>query len=330
MDRQESADNLLRDLFTRGYKCLSLHGGKDQTDRIFTLQDFKSGTVPIMCATSVAARGLDVPELNVVINYDCPNHAEDYVHRLGRTGRAGRHGTAYTFIAPEDDKYTPAIVLALAQSGAAIPEALTAIKDEFFKKVARGEASVVSSGFGGKGLDRIERERSLMKATQKQSHGAADSDEEAEGDVTAATGDAADAEQTSKDEVLQQEIIPESKVRSNVDVALINATLKAREISRHLGITTQGAYDGGVPQYTMIQRNTNDAVADMFGTSDRANTLTNYVMQQLRISATSRHLQVEVEINDYAEQARARVGSRQVAQQLMDQYGVTVRVGGKW
>ena len=91
VDRQEAADNLLKDLLRRGYPCQSMHGGKDQMDRDGTIASFKSGDVNILIATSVAARGLDVKQLTLVVNYDCPNHMEDYVHRCGRTG------TSFTF-----------------------------------------------------------------------------------------------------------------------------------------------------------------------------------------------------------------------------------------
>jgi len=87
VERQESADELLKDLMKASYPCMSLHGGIDQIDRDSTIHDFKSGRVKLLVATSVAARGLDVKDLIVVVNYDCPNHYEDYVHRCGRTGR---------------------------------------------------------------------------------------------------------------------------------------------------------------------------------------------------------------------------------------------------
>ncbi|KAL9035466.1 MAG: hypothetical protein Q9214_006569, partial [Letrouitia sp. 1 TL-2023] len=105
VERQEAADRLLRDLMRKGYPCMSIHGGKDQIDRDSTIDDFKAGVVPILIATSVAARGLDVKQLKLVVNYDAPNHLEDYVHRAGRTGRAGNTGTAVTFITPEQDRY---------------------------------------------------------------------------------------------------------------------------------------------------------------------------------------------------------------------------------
>lgn len=121
VERQEAADNLLRDLLRRGYACMSLHGGKDQVDRDQTIADFKSGVVTIVIATSVAARGLDVKQLKVVINYDAPNHMEDYVHRAGRTGRAGNKGTCITFITTDQERYSVDLYRALKASNAEIP-----------------------------------------------------------------------------------------------------------------------------------------------------------------------------------------------------------------
>lgn len=69
------------DLLRHGYPSLSLHGGKEQVDRDATIADFKSGVAPLLIATSVAGRGLDVKECVLVVNYSCPNHLEDYVHR---------------------------------------------------------------------------------------------------------------------------------------------------------------------------------------------------------------------------------------------------------
>ncbi len=124
VDRQEAADNLLRELMRKGYLCMSLHGGKDQIDRDSTIADFKSGVVPIVIATSVAARGLDVKQLRLVVNYDAPNHMEDYVHRAGRTGRAGNKGTCITFIAPEQERYSVDLFRALKASNATVPKEL--------------------------------------------------------------------------------------------------------------------------------------------------------------------------------------------------------------
>jgi ATP-dependent RNA helicase DDX46/PRP5 len=91
---------------------------------LFQVADFKGNVCNLMIATSVAARGLDVKDLVLVVNYDVPNHYEDYVHRVGRTGRAGVKGTAITFITPEQDKYAPDLLRALTESGRPIPKDL--------------------------------------------------------------------------------------------------------------------------------------------------------------------------------------------------------------
>ena len=132
VDRQESADSLLRDLMRRGYPCMSIHGGKDQIDRDSTISDFKAGVVPVLIATSVAARGLDVKQLKLVVNYDCPNHMEDYVHRVGRTGRAGNTGTAVTFVTEEQGRYAVDISKALKLSGQKIPDDIQRLVDGRF------------------------------------------------------------------------------------------------------------------------------------------------------------------------------------------------------
>ncbi|KAH6561789.1 hypothetical protein BASA62_009574 [Batrachochytrium salamandrivorans] len=170
VDRQEAADNMLNKLLRRGYPCQSLHGGKDQADRDSTLSDFKTGSTNILIATSVAARGLDVKQLKIVVNYECPNHMEDYVHRVGRTGRAGNKGTAYTFIMPEQDRFALDIVKALTMSGVEIPAPLQLLTDRFMEKIKSGYAHFSSSGFGGRGLEQLDKERDMVKRIQKKSH----------------------------------------------------------------------------------------------------------------------------------------------------------------
>ncbi|CAE6412008.1 unnamed protein product [Rhizoctonia solani] len=174
VDRQEAADNLLRELMRKGYVCMSLHGGKDQVDRDATIADFKAGVVPIVIATSVAARGLDVKQLKLVINYDAPNHMEDYVHRAGRTGRAGNKGTCVTFITPEQERYSVDIFRALEASKATIPSDLEELAKGFLDKVKAGKAqSYVGAGFGGKGLDKFDQERDAKERAQRAAYGEA-------------------------------------------------------------------------------------------------------------------------------------------------------------
>lgn len=90
----KGADNLTRDMRVEGWPALSLHGDKKQEERTWVLEEFKNGRNPIMVATDVASRGLDVKDIRHVVNYDMPNQIEDYIHRIGRTGRAGTKGEA--------------------------------------------------------------------------------------------------------------------------------------------------------------------------------------------------------------------------------------------
>ncbi|KAG0209999.1 pre-mRNA processing RNA-helicase [Mortierella sp. GBA30] len=177
VSRQEAADNLLRDLVPRGYFSMSIHGGKDQVDRDSAISDFKAGVCQILIATSVAARGLDVKKLGIVINYECPNHMEDYVHRVGRTGRAGNKGVAYTFITPEQERFAPDIAKALTNSSTPVPPELQALVDSFHEKIKSGDAKHTASGFGGKGLDKFEKEREKVLAIQKKTYGGGEDEE---------------------------------------------------------------------------------------------------------------------------------------------------------
>jgi ATP-dependent RNA helicase DDX46/PRP5 len=135
VDKQEAADELMKKLLKNSYPCMSLHGGIDQYDRESIIVDFKNANIPLLIATSVAARGLDVKDLILVINYDVPNHYEDYVHRCGRTGRAGRKGFAFTFVTPEQIRYAGDIISALELSGTEISEDLKAGWDAYVKEM---------------------------------------------------------------------------------------------------------------------------------------------------------------------------------------------------
>ncbi|KAK7427705.1 pre-mRNA processing RNA-helicase [Neonectria magnoliae] len=177
VERQEKADDLLKELMMKGYPCMSIHGGKDQIDRDSTIADFKKGVVPILIATSVAARGLDVKQLKLVVNYDAPNHLEDYVHRAGRTGRAGNTGVAVTFVTPEQENCAPGIAKALEQSDQPVPERLNEMRKAHREKVKSGKAKD-TSGFGGKGLDKLDQEREAARLRERKTHKAEGEEEE--------------------------------------------------------------------------------------------------------------------------------------------------------
>uniref|UniRef100_A0A8D3D663 Probable ATP-dependent RNA helicase DDX46 n=1 Tax=Scophthalmus maximus TaxID=52904 RepID=A0A8D3D663_SCOMX len=182
VDKQEHADALLKDLMKASYPCMSLHGGIDQYDRDSIINDFKNGACRLMVATSVAARGLDVKQLILVVNYNCPNHYEDYVHRAGRTGRAGNKGYAYTFITEDQVRYAGDIIKALELSGSPVPPELEQLWASFKdQQKAEGKTIKSSSGFSGKGFKFDETEHALAnerKKLQKAALGLQDSDDE--------------------------------------------------------------------------------------------------------------------------------------------------------
>jgi superfamily II DNA/RNA helicase len=108
-NRKSEVDILAKSLKTHGFDAAPIHGDLDQSQRMRTLDGFRDGTLRFLVASDVAARGLDIPAVSHVFNFDVPSHAEDYVHRIGRTGRAGRKGVAITLATPSDKKYLEAI-----------------------------------------------------------------------------------------------------------------------------------------------------------------------------------------------------------------------------
>jgi len=99
---KHGADRIARNLEQKGIRTATLHSNRSQSQRLRALQDFKSGLVRVLVATDIAARGIDVDGISHVVNYDFPMHSEDYVHRIGRTGRAHAVGDAISFVTPED------------------------------------------------------------------------------------------------------------------------------------------------------------------------------------------------------------------------------------
>jgi superfamily II DNA/RNA helicase len=108
-NRKRDVQLLYKSLERHGFSVCALHGDMDQRSRMAALESFRNGSVQLLIASDVAARGLDIPDVSHVINFDVPHHAEDYVHRIGRTGRAGKSGTAFTIVTSEDSKAVSAI-----------------------------------------------------------------------------------------------------------------------------------------------------------------------------------------------------------------------------
>lgn len=249
VDRQDNADRIFRDLSKARYKCLSLHGGMDQADRDSAIVDFKNGDIKVLVATSVAARGLDVKNLTLVVNFDVPSHYEDYVHRVGRTGRAGRHGTAYTFITPDQEAFAPDLVKALELSARATSEQAAGIGDKETARKAGDEAASLavpeelrkmadtfelkrkagivkhkpSSGYGGRGFsfdnnDEYDAARSAIRKMQAKQYGIEDEvgEDEPNGDETMDEGpprekaDDANDEEEDDDGIVEITIAPKA------------------------------------------------------------------------------------------------------------------------
>jgi superfamily II DNA/RNA helicase len=162
-EKREILRRLLRDyksLQKHGFSVGALHGDMDQSARTAALDQFRSGEIPILVASDVAARGLDIPTVSHVFNFDVPHHADDYVHRIGRTGRAGRAGTAISIVTSLDNKSIAAIERLIGQS---IPR-------------AEGDYSVASeaSGDGDKPRESRSREGSRGGSRGGSRHGSKD------------------------------------------------------------------------------------------------------------------------------------------------------------
>ncbi|WP_375569500.1 DEAD/DEAH box helicase [Ahrensia marina] len=126
-NRKRDVSVVERSLKRHGYNAGCLHGDMDQRARMQTLEAFRNNELTLLVASDVAARGLDIPAVSHVFNFDVPTHAEDYVHRIGRTGRAGRTGTAITLASKADGKYVAAIEEMIGQP---IPKADTTPEDQ--------------------------------------------------------------------------------------------------------------------------------------------------------------------------------------------------------
>ncbi|XP_078182488.1 DEA(D/H)-box RNA helicase family protein [Carex rostrata] len=121
----------------KGWKAVSIHGDKAQHARTEALSLFKEGTSPLLIATDVAARGLDIPDVEVVINYSFPLTTEDYVHRIGRTGRAGKKGVAHTFFTQANKGLSGELVNVLREAGQVVPASLTKFGTHVKKKESK-------------------------------------------------------------------------------------------------------------------------------------------------------------------------------------------------
>ncbi|KAK3885227.1 hypothetical protein Pcinc_010529 [Petrolisthes cinctipes] len=160
IETKRKVEDVTRGLRSSGWPAMCIHGDKSQQERDWVLSEFRSGRAPILVATDVAARGLDVDDVKFVINYDYPSCSEDYVHRIGRTGRSDKTGTAYTFFTADNCKQAKDLIDVLKEANQVVNPRLYEIMD-----MARGGGGKGRSrwrgrdddrrgGFGGRDRDR--------------------------------------------------------------------------------------------------------------------------------------------------------------------------------
>merc|ERR1711871_1238348 len=326
VDKQDKCDQLFQDLLRSGYPAVSLHGGKDQLDRDHTLHEFKTLIKTVMVATSVAGRGLDVPEIVCVINYNCPNHMEDYVHRVGRTGRAGRKGTAYTFISSGEEQYAWTMVKALTKAGEEIPPELRDMSEGFKEKVDRGEAKWANMGFEGKGFtfDADEKNESQKLASMQRKlydieQGIEDNEEDAydedaeqevdtKDDVSGALLSTSSQDSTHSTDVHDSEMTPAQRAAKMA--AAMSGGSEAATAASEIN-TSAAASANAIARAMAIARNVSQ-------------------VKSTKTAPASGTFTMELEINDYPAQARKKATIKSVLDQICDGTGCNVISRGNY
>lgn len=117
VETKKKVEDILKVIQREGYSSNSIHGDKSQSERDFVLESFRNGRISVLVSTDVSARGLDVEDVKCVINYDYPNSTEDYIHRIGRTGRCEQTGTAYTFFTPSNARQARELISVMYEAG---------------------------------------------------------------------------------------------------------------------------------------------------------------------------------------------------------------------
>ena len=313
---QKQCDALFSDLVKSGYPCLSLHGGHDQSDRQGTIDDFKGSVCGLMVATSVAARGLDVKELRLVVNYDPPNHHEEYVHRVGRTGRAGNKGTAVTFIDRGEEKFAPDIVKALLESNAEVPPKVRDMAEDFERRRRQGQVKAHGSGFGGSGFkfDKGEDEakKAQRKAQVKEAGVMELSDEEGGSDGDQAKGTAVRSVATA----------PAPGAAAYPESAAPPATNVPPHLAAQMAATRVQAAARAVAQGMDPMRAAAQAAAP--GVASPA------IPDSGVIGRGERHFEAELTINDFPQHARWKVTHKDKLREISDRTGAALTTRGTY
>lgn len=346
VDRQVEADELFKELFKLGYYCLVIHGGQDQEDRDFSISDFKNGSKNILIATSVCARGLDVKHLGLVVNFKCPNHMEDYVHRVGRTGRAGNKGTAFTFISPDEGHYSEDILKALELSNQKVPEELRNLVRTYKEKLENGEADKFkTNGFFGRGFMFNNNEKEKIQLVRKEMgknyniltgdpdnedepeiKGVDKNDENANNNTTQNnTKDAANELLNKiKDEDKKKQLLnlfKDTKAKQlAMDAGMMAAknAIMAKKTEEEAMIIAQEAIEKVLQEYR-------PSVSTEKGVEQAAKIIEEWVERE---NEKNNIFTAELEINDYPTAARSRVCGRDFMNSIFEMTGCNVCVRG--
>uniref|UniRef100_A0A914Q931 Probable ATP-dependent RNA helicase DDX46 n=1 Tax=Panagrolaimus davidi TaxID=227884 RepID=A0A914Q931_9BILA len=332
VEKQEKADDLVSKLMKSGYNCAPLHGAIDQSDRDSALIDFKQGALKLLIATSVAARGLDVKKLILVVNYDCPNHYE-----VGRTGRAGNKGYAYTFILPEgQEKYAGEVCRAFETADVPAPESLKQMWDKFKEDMkAQGiEVHAGGGGYTGSGYkydsdedEAVDNERKLRKLVTSIEN---NEDEE---DIDTVLGSLIKTKRRA-------EINPGASKGANAEVDAKVAA--ARAVADKLGLSAATPANGETDANGISQTTTSvmkgeapapleeSATQKALALAAKLNEKLNYTpsTRQKESAPIQQYYEEELEINDFPQQLRFRVCSRESIAQIQEFADVGISVKG--
>jgi len=293
---QAEVDALWEELFANGYDkhCISLHAGMDQVDRDLALYDFRmsEGGKRILIATSVASRGIDVPDIELVINYKCPNHVEEYIHRVGRTGRANKRGVATTFyMIGEDEQHATWLVRALQDSNNEVPPQLQQIANEFWMKRKNGLIPYFrpNQGYDGRGFKFNKAESRRKKEERKAQMRAMGLMDDSDEDI----GDDSDAPKDKDGNYVRVDVGP-----------------------RAANVTADGSGQLVLHESTRLEKAQN--YIDQL----------QLVLRERDEMAAQSKFTAELEINDYPQTARWKVTNRDKCHELIEQFEVTVMVKG--
>lgn len=152
VERKYEVDSLTHALQTAKYNCIGIHGDKSQDERNFCIEEFNKGKIPLLIATDVVGRGIDFPNVKFIFNYDCPKNVDDYIHRIGRTGRCGKKGVSITFINWDNIGFVRQVVKLLNKQKIEIPQFMSDMLNNNYNNIGfnsgTGFGSGYSKGFG--------------------------------------------------------------------------------------------------------------------------------------------------------------------------------------